>query len=28
MTMKEWFKKGNPPDSPECLGGGREGNKK
>ena len=21
MTMEEWFKKGNAPDSPECLGG-------
>jgi BolA family transcriptional regulator, general stress-responsive regulator len=28
MTMNEWFKKGNPPDSPECLGGGKDGNKK
>jgi len=23
MTMEEWFKKGNAPDSPECLGGGK-----
>lgn len=21
MTMEEWFKKGKPPQSPECLGG-------
>ena len=24
MTMEEWFKKGNAPDSPECMGGGSE----
>jgi len=23
MTMEEWFKKGKAPDSPECLGGGK-----
>jgi len=23
MTMEEWFEKGNAPDSPECLGGGK-----
>ena len=23
MTMEEWFKKGNAPASPECLGGGK-----
>lgn len=23
LTMEEWFKKGNVPDSPECLGGGK-----
>ncbi len=23
MTMEEWFAKGNAPDSPECLGGGK-----
>lgn len=23
MTMEEWFKKGNAPESPECLGGGK-----
>ncbi len=28
MTMKEWFKKGNSPDSPECLGGGKDSNEK
>ena len=22
MTMEEWFKKGNAPESPPCLGGG------
>ena len=21
MTMEEWFEKGNPPESPPCLGG-------
>lgn len=24
MTMKEWFKKGNAPESPPCLGGGKK----
>ena len=24
MTMEEWFKKGNAPDSPQCMGGGKE----
>lgn len=23
LTMEEWFEKGNVPDSPECLGGGK-----
>lgn len=23
MTMKEWFEKGNAPESPPCLGGGK-----
>ncbi len=23
MTMEEWFKKGNAPQSPECMGGGK-----
>jgi len=23
MTMEEWFEKGNAPDSPECMGGGK-----
>ncbi len=23
MTMEEWFEKGKAPDSPECLGGGK-----
>ena len=23
MTMEEWFKKGKAPESPECLGGGK-----
>jgi len=23
MTMEEWFKKGNAPESPPCLGGGK-----
>jgi len=23
LTMKEWFEKGNAPDSPPCLGGGK-----
>ena len=23
MTMEEWFEKGNAPESPECLGGGK-----
>ncbi|MCG6937068.1 MAG: BolA/IbaG family iron-sulfur metabolism protein [Gammaproteobacteria bacterium] len=23
MTMEEWFNKGKAPDSPECLGGGK-----
>ena len=23
MTMEEWFNKGRAPDSPECLGGGK-----
>ena len=23
MTMEEWFKKGNAPDSPKCHGGGK-----
>lgn len=26
MTMEEWFKKGGAPDSPECLGGGKQEN--
>ncbi len=25
MTMEEWFKKGNAPESPECLGGNKMG---
>jgi len=24
MTMEEWFKKGKAPESPQCLGGGKE----
>lgn len=24
MTMEEWFEKGNAPDSPECMGGGKK----
>jgi BolA protein len=23
MTMEEWFEKGNAPDSPQCMGGGK-----
>ncbi len=23
MTMEEWFRKGGAPESPECLGGGK-----
>ena len=23
MTMEEWFSKGSAPDSPECMGGGK-----
>ena len=24
MTTEEWFKKGNAPESPQCMGGGKE----
>jgi len=25
MTMEEWFNKGKAPDSPQCMGGSKEG---